>query len=169
MNEPSSREDQDDWQSRYSRATRRIVQVVWWDSSQSANETIIDVPDAYNPGAIAEVVGFLVGQTKRFWVIADSFEADTAVAPSKRRHRSVRNILKSSVCVMTDLVPAGPHIARSQEQEQVVPDLYREKTDGTSAPSAEDDGKGHLVASLEGVEDGKAPDVGSHGAQPGDP
>jgi hypothetical protein len=140
-----------DWQSRYAKCPSRMVQVVWWDSSQSANETMVGPPSiSYNAGAISELIGFLVGETDEWYYIADSYEADAAVAPSHRRHRSIRNIQKTAVCQITDLLPRGLHVAPEHPATPAPPrgDRFREAVvDGTSAPSAEDRGKGSLVGS----------------------
>lgn len=127
-----------------------MVHIIWFDSSQSANETIAGlgpIDPAYKDGAIAEVIGFLRDETDMCYVIGDTFESDGAVAPSQRRVRSIRNITKASVWRMTDIVLRGIHV----EPERPAPpmpqgDRFRETTsEGTSSPST-DSGKAARTA-----------------------
>jgi len=95
------------WQDRYAPTDRKIVKVLWWDASQARGETITaDGPSAsYSPGVVDEVVGYLVGETEDWLILSDSYQADNVMQVHHRDFRSIRNIPKSIVCKVVELVP----------------------------------------------------------------
>ena len=49
----------------------------------------------YTAGVLDETVGFLIGETHEFYILADSYEGDAASGEEYRTYRSIRNIPKA--------------------------------------------------------------------------
>ena len=96
------------WESRHATSDKPIVRVTWFDASQCSREYLkaSDVHDTYKAGLLDDTVGYLVGETESFYVLADSFEGDSSVLPEYRQYRSIRNIPKVLVVEIQELTPS---------------------------------------------------------------